>query len=54
MVGFGQQVVDASGENGAGGLAFVILVLVVCVIWGSLFYMDRVRKRAMERDEQSN
>ena len=48
-----QQVVDAAGGNGAGGLAFVILVLVVCGIWGSLFFMDRVRKKAMEKDEHS-
>lgn len=48
-----QQIVDAAGENGSGGLAFVILVLVVCGIWGSLFFMDRVRKKSLEKDEHS-
>ena len=42
---FAQQLVDASGENGGGGLAFVLLVVTVMVIWGSLFFMDRVRKQ---------
>jgi hypothetical protein len=47
-----QQLVDASGENGGGGLAFVLLVLMVVVIWGALFFMDRIRKqRAAEKDE---
>lgn len=47
-----QQVVDAAGENGGGGLAFVLLVVMVCGIWGSLFFMDRVRKqRAAEKEE---
>jgi len=49
---FGQQLVDASGENGGGGLAFVLLVVTVMVIWGSLFFMDRVRKqRAAQKDD---
>ncbi|MFA5882408.1 MAG: hypothetical protein WDA60_01010 [Acidimicrobiia bacterium] len=52
MFVFAQQLVDASGENGGGGLAFVLLVVMVVVIWGSLFFMDRVRKqRAAEKDE---
>lgn len=47
-----QQLVDAAGENGGGGLAFVLLVVMVVAIWGSLFFMDRVRKnRAAEEDE---
>lgn len=47
-----QQLVDASGENGGGGLAFVLLVVMVIVIWGSLLFMDRVRKRsAADKDE---
>jgi hypothetical protein len=50
---FAQQLVDASGENGGGGLAFVLLVVMVMVIWGALFFMDRVRKqRAGERDHR--
>jgi hypothetical protein len=47
-----QQLVDAAGENGGGGLAFVLLVVTVCAIWGSLFFMDRVRKnRAAAKDD---
>lgn len=46
-----QQLVDASGENGGGGLAFVLLVVMVVAIWGSLLFMDRVRKRNAEEDE---
>ncbi|MFM8303530.1 MAG: hypothetical protein ACKOA9_04420 [Actinomycetota bacterium] len=47
-----QQLVDASGENGGGGLAFVLLVVMVVVIWGSLLFMDRVRKqRAGDQNE---
>ncbi|GMU78836.1 MAG: hypothetical protein AMXMBFR46_16300 [Acidimicrobiia bacterium] len=46
-----QQIVDASGENGGGGLAFVLLVLTVVIIWGSLLFMDRIRKRAERRDQ---
>ncbi len=40
-----QQLVDASGENGGGGLAFVALVLLVFLMGGALFLMDRVRRR---------
>ena len=48
----GQQLVDASGERGGGGLAFVLLVVMVCVIWACLFFMDRIRKqRSSDRDE---
>jgi hypothetical protein len=46
-----QQVVDAGGENGQGGLAFVLLVVLVAGIWGALLFMDRIRKRSAERDE---
>jgi len=47
-----QQVVDAGKEgDGSGGLAFVLLVVLVMVIWGSLFFMDRIRRRASEREE---
>ncbi len=48
----GQQLVDAGGDNGQGGLAFVLLVVMVCVIWAALFFMDRIRKqRAADKDE---
>ena len=46
-----QQLVDAGGENGQGGLAFVLLVVLVAGIWGALFFMDRIRKRSAERDD---
>ncbi len=39
------QLVDSGGENGQGGLAFVILVFFFFLLIGSLFYMDRVRQR---------
>lgn len=49
---FAQQLVDASGENGGGGLAFVLLVVMVIAIWGALLFMDRIRKqRAGDRDD---
>jgi uncharacterized membrane protein len=47
------QQVDAGGENGQGGLAFVLLVVLVAGIWGALLFMDRIRKRSAERDENS-
>ena len=46
-----QQLVDAGGENGQGGLAFVLLTLLVMAIWGSLFFMDRIRKRATDKED---
>ena len=46
-----QQIVDAGGENGQGGLAFVLLTLLVIGIWGSLLFMDRIRKRAGDKDD---
>ena len=47
-----QQVVDAGGDNGQGGLAFVLLVVLVAAIAGALFFMDRIRKRSTDRDDQ--
>ena len=49
---FAQQLVDAGGGDGQGGLAFVLLVVLVAAIWGALFFMDRIRKRSAEREEQ--
>jgi hypothetical protein len=47
-----QQLVDAGKEgDGSGGLAFVIFAIVSMTIAGSLFFMDRVRRRA--RDEET-
>jgi hypothetical protein len=45
-----QQLVDAGGEDGQGGLAFVLLVILVMGIWAALFFMDRVRRRREEQD----
>ena len=39
------QMVDAGGERGSGGLAFVMLAVFFWIFFGALFYMDRVRKR---------
>ena len=39
------QLVDAGGERGAGGLAFVLLAVFFWIFFGAIFYMDRVRKR---------
>ena len=39
------QLVDAGGERGAGGLAFVLMAVAFWLFFGALFYMDRVRKR---------
>ena len=46
-----QQLVDAGGGDGQGGLAFVLLVVLVAAIAGALFFMDHIRKRSAERDE---
>ena len=41
-----QQIVDAGKEgDGSGGLAFVLMALLVALIWAALFFMDRVRRR---------
>lgn len=44
------QLVDAGGETGQGGLAFVLLVVFFFLFLGALFYMDRVRQRRMGDD----
>ncbi len=44
-----QQLVDAGKEgDGSGGLAFVLMALLVMLIWAALFFMDRVRRRREE------
>ena len=46
-----QQLVDAGGEgNGSGGLAFVLMVV---VIGGSLFFLDHVRRNRLPQDDDS-
>ena len=39
------QLVDAGGERGQGGLAFVLLAFFFLAFIAALFYMDRVRQR---------
>jgi hypothetical protein len=46
------QLVDAGGERGQGGLAFVLLAVFFWLFFGALFYMDRVsRRRRTEQDQ---
>jgi hypothetical protein len=46
------QLVDAGGERGQGGLAFVLLTLFFFLFIAALFYMDRVRQRRMGEDDE--
>ena len=46
------QLVDAGGERGQGGLAFVLLALFFGLFLGALFYMDRVRQRRIREDDE--
>jgi len=48
-----QQLVDAGGENGAGGLAFVLLVVTILCMAGALFFMDRVRRNRLPKDDDT-
>jgi len=48
-----QQLVDAGGDNGAGGLAFVLMVVMVVVIGASLFFMDHVRRNRLPKDDDT-
>lgn len=43
-----QQLIDASKDGGAAFLAFAIMVFLFA---GSLFYMDKIRRKREERDE---
>ncbi|MBV8950485.1 MAG: hypothetical protein JOZ99_06400, partial [Actinobacteria bacterium] len=40
-----QQLIDAGGDTGGGGLAFVAMVVMVFAIATALFFMDRIRRR---------
>jgi hypothetical protein len=47
-----QQLVDAGKEgDGSGGLAFVIMVVVIVGIAGSLFFLDHVRRNRLPEEE---
>jgi hypothetical protein len=47
-----QQLVDAGGDNGQGGLAFVLFAVMVFLIGFSLFFMDRARRRRASRADE--
>jgi hypothetical protein len=47
-----QQLVDAGGDNGQGGLAFVLMAVMVFLIGFGLVFMDRVRRRANRDHEE--
>jgi hypothetical protein len=46
-----QQVVDA-GKDRQGGTAFILFALMVFIIGGLLFFMDRVRRRRGAGDDE--
>jgi hypothetical protein len=46
-----QQIIDAGGGNGEGGLAFVAFTVMCVLIVGAMFFMDKVRRR---REDQEN
>jgi len=47
-----QQLVDAGKEgDGSGGLAFVIMVVVIVCIAGSLFFLDHVRRNRLPEED---
>ena len=49
-----QQLVDAGKEgDGSGGLAFVLMVVMVVAIGGSLFFMDHVRRNRLPHDDDT-
>jgi hypothetical protein len=49
------QLVDAGGDRGQGGLAFVLLTVFFWLFFAALFYMDKVgRKRRAAREEQQS
>jgi hypothetical protein len=45
-----QQLIDASED---GGLAFLVFAIMVFLFVGSLFYMDRIRRRREERERDN-
>jgi hypothetical protein len=48
-----QQLVDAGGNNGSGGLAFVLMAFMVMCIGASLFFMDHVRRNRLRQDDDT-
>ena len=45
------QLVDAGGERGGGGLAFVLMAAFFGLFFAAIFYMDRARKRNAGEDD---
>jgi hypothetical protein len=48
-----QQLVDAGGESGSGGLAFVLFTVMVALCAGAMFYMDHVRRRRLQQEDDT-
>jgi hypothetical protein len=49
-----QQLVDAGKEgDGSGGLAFVLFTVMVFLCGGAMFFMDHVRRRRLQQDEDT-
>ena len=48
-----QQLIDAGGGKGEGGLAFVAFTLMCLLTVAAMFYMDRIRRRREERSDES-
>jgi hypothetical protein len=49
-----QQLVDAGGEgDGSGGLAFVLFTVMVFLCGGAMFYMDHVRRRRAQSEDDT-
>jgi hypothetical protein len=52
MIVLAQQLIDAGGGKGEGGLAFVAFTIMCVLTVGALFYMDRIRRRRGEGRDQ--
>jgi hypothetical protein len=49
-----QQIVDAGKEgDGSGGLAFVLMVVMIVLVAASLFFMDHVRRNRLPQDDDT-
>ena len=49
-----QQLVDAGKEgDGSGGLAFVLMVVMIAGIAGAMFFMDHVRRNRLPQDDET-
>ena len=47
-----QQLVDAGKEgDGSGGLAFVLMVVMIFAIGGGLFFLDHVRRNRLPNED---